>query len=440
VIRSIAYAYLRYMVLAVLFVATVAIQEARAALKVLPLGDSLTYGVGELGGGTDVSVNEMGYRRYLQEMLWESGVDYDFLGGFGAGRLSPFDPDAPIYTGQTMLTNSRSQTRELDLDHFGWPGAKALGGTGQKGIGRALYYTLPAYFPVPVSPSTRDKVLNPHSNLKFAFDANNTQDVVVYGGLIQQIDAGAGTDFVGPNPGFAFDAAAVAASSNPDATTDWIPQVPDVVLLHVGTNSLNILNTSPATAATQLEQLLGALERDWRDGLIAADAKILLADIVPKASSKTDREVESLLVDYSFQYNELIDDAIATRGEDFASLIRRVNMFEIEITPGLLDTLGLDDDTLLNPDPTDNFVDWVTGDYNESTNLGSITGPNTNLFGTTDFIHPAALGYRLMAYQWFQELKKIGVVPEPSSLVLLGWILLGLSVSRERRAVPQARH
>lgn len=77
------------------------------------------------------------------------------------------------------------------------------------------------------------------------------------------------------------------------------------------------------------------------------------------------------------------------------------------------------DDSLLNPDTTDNFVDWVTGDYDESTNVGSVAGANTNLFGSSDFIHVNSLGYQVMAYQWFQAMKEVGVVPEPSSVLLL---------------------
>lgn len=45
--------------------------DTQAALNVLPLGDSLTFGSGELTGGNALVSNDnnLGYRRFLQEML-----------------------------------------------------------------------------------------------------------------------------------------------------------------------------------------------------------------------------------------------------------------------------------------------------------------------------------------------------------------------------------
>src|SRR4051794_3113413 len=97
-----------------------AAEKVDAALNILPLGDSITYGYGELTNGGDPTANDLGYRRYLQQELWDSRVDYDMVGGFGPNWRSPFDPAAPAYTGPTTLTNSFGETRSIDLDHFGW--------------------------------------------------------------------------------------------------------------------------------------------------------------------------------------------------------------------------------------------------------------------------------------------------------------------------------
>jgi len=388
--------------------------------------DSLTFGSGELSGGNALvnNDNNLGYRRFLQEMLWEERVDYDFVGGFGAGALSPFDPDAPVYTGQTTITNSLGQTRDLDLDHFGWPGAWAADDRrGKRSLAQALFNRQPSYFPVPVSPT--DPRLITHDVLQFSNDSNTTQDVIVYGGLIQQDDAGAAADFVGPNPGFAFDAASVAASSNPNASEKWIAQVPDVILLHIGTNNRR---------ASQVGTLLEALERDWRDGLIASNAKIIVSDILPSGAGSANSDFNGSFVQGSFSFNSQIENQIAALPDDFESLITRTSMFEIEITQDMLDTLGLADDSLLNPDPTDNFVDWAIGNYDESTNVGSIAGANTNLFGNSDFIHPNSLGYQVMAYQWLQAMKQVGVVPEPRSALLVLTSLGVLFLLNSRRS------
>jgi len=284
--------------------------------------------------------------------------------------------------------------------------------------------------------------LIPESVLRFNDDANTTQDVTVYGGLIQQNNAGLGTNFVGPNPGFAFDASSVVFSSNPNATANWIPSVPDVILLHIGTNTIGRQDETVEESVDALALLFSALERDWRSGLIAADAKIIVSEILPKSTPS----VGAIFADFrilnnSYLYNESIGVVIDRLAPDFRSRITSVSMYEIEITQDLLDTLGLSDDSLLNPDPSDNFVDWITGKYNESTNTGfapftipPVNSANRNLFGSSDFIHPNSLGYQVMAYQWFQAMKQVGIVPEPSSLILLSMGALELSVFHIRRS------
>ncbi len=415
--------------------------DASAALKILALGDSLTYGAGELSGGYGgfTAPDNLGYRRYLQEMLWEEGVDYDFVGGLAAGARSPFDPNAPIYTGETEIINSRGQVRDLDLDHFGWPGASAA--VKGRNLSSALYSQQTSYFPVPISPTAQSLI--PESSLRFDNDGNTTQDVAVYGGLIQQDFAGSGTDYNGPAPGFAFDTTSVALSANPNSSADWIPSVPDVVLLHIGTNSIGTQSNTVAKSVDALATLLSTLERDWRDGLIAEDAKIIVAKILPLLSGNVGIPFADFrFINNSYLYNEAIDGLILGLSPDFRSQITTVSMSEIEINQGLLDSLGLADDSLLNPDPSDNFVDWITGEYDESTNTGfvpfsipPVNSANTNLFGNSDFIHPNSLGYQVMAYQWFTAMKQAGVVPEPSSLLLfiLGTLSFSFYFSGVRR-------
>ena len=404
--------------------------DASAVTKILNLGDSLVYGQGFAGGGSGFSSNDLGYRLKLQQLMFDDHFDYDMIGGFTAGSASPFDPtpiDPTTYTGPfgTLVdSNDASRTRALDLDHFGLPGAEAGPdfGPGVTLQDRNLSLSF--------SYDSTDETVE-FSNGNGSPYVSPIQDVNPYGGLIQQ---GAGDIFEGPNPGQPFDQAALTASTNPNKSSDWLPSVPDVVLLHIGTNTISTGANSDVDATSHLTDLLDELYIDWQSGQIANDAKIFVADIVPKAYASSSDGINSLdtrLLDNTFEYNQSIDSVIASLDPAFQSLFERVDMFDIQITQDMLDVLGLGDASSLNLD-NDGQLDWLTGSYDETLNSGTADEANTNLFGNADFIHLAPLGYEVMAYQWYNALLTTGVIPEPATVVLMaaGGVLV---LSRRRR-------
>lgn len=345
-----------------------------ADLNILQLGDSLTYGLGATGN----SDNDLGYRLTLQQFLFNDGVDYDMLGGFGPGVVSPDDPSAPTYTGVTTISDGMGGMRTLDLDHFGWSGARADGSDTERALGSAL------------------RLANTHSAVDFQNGAG--QDVNPYGGLVG----------------------------------DMTQVAPNVIFLHIGTNSINNIGDNEydnsTSAPARMDDLLQTLEDELTAGRIAADARIVIADIIPRMRNNFEPDDidpgDFDLVNEVFLYNAQVDGLIAERGAAFQARVDRVSMFEIEVTQDLLDALGLADDSLINIDG-DIYVDWVTGTYNENTNTGTVTGVNLDLFND-DGIHLTQLGYDIMAYQWYQS------IPEPGSLALLGVGGLAL-IARRRR-------
>ena len=69
------------------------------ALRILPLGDSLTLG---FGSATDGAGTEAGYRRRLGERLSEDGFDFDFVGTQSNGPTNLDDRDHEGYNGYAV--------------------------------------------------------------------------------------------------------------------------------------------------------------------------------------------------------------------------------------------------------------------------------------------------------------------------------------------------
>jgi hypothetical protein len=77
-----------------------------APVRIMPLGDSITYGSGEI---TDPNLTT-GYRQHLHQLLIEAGYNIDFVGDRQNGKsvMQPFDPDhqgSPGFTAYKIAIN-----------------------------------------------------------------------------------------------------------------------------------------------------------------------------------------------------------------------------------------------------------------------------------------------------------------------------------------------
>jgi hypothetical protein len=326
---------------------------AAEPVRILPLGDSITY-------GTDDFTDFGGYRGPLQELMVDRGLnvgdDFDFIGARnkGVGSLDSGEP--------------------LDNDHWGRRGAIAAD-----------------------EPSSNQFIGSSDGGPVLKNDIDDNADSVFAGGPA------------------------------------------DVVLLHIGTNTLLgdtetqqpsfTSDYSVTEAAGQLGNLLQSLQNAHQNGYIADDADIVISDIIPKARSIDDPSVsDAQLVVNTHRYNQRIDDQIATLDSTFQSLIRRTNMFEISYDNALIkDMLAMGNvgsslNQQLDPDG-DGRVDWITGEsdpFDESNpTLADYGGANINILTQFDRIHPTPLGYQVMASEWMSTLEAIGAVPEPTSVFML---------------------
>ena len=187
--------------------------------------------------------------------------------------------------------------------------------------------------------------------------------------------------------------------------------VADVVLLHIGTNSITYQASSVDTAIGHLGTLFNSLYGAWNAGMIAADASIIVADIIPKAASNTtNTNVGRSVLQNSFAYNQRIDDVIATLSSDFQDLFKRVNAFAA--------------------------ADWINN-YDEATGeqLGTMS-PNTDLWGPRDFIHPDEAGYGEIANVFYDKMEEHKLISAPTPAAAgLGFACMTLLALRRRRSV-----
>lgn len=354
-------------------------------INILPFSDSITFGQGDDG----TSAQWRGYSDYLQELIngggYVHGLDYDFIGGRG--------------TGSGLLADGSA----FDPDRWGSQGALAAG-----------------------SPNANPYVGGNNNNLVYQLQNH-----------AYSRDGGATLNgiFTGLN----------AAGTGREIKTA------DVMLIHIGTNPLlgdsssnprfGSLGTVAETTG-QFGNLLTELRGQWDAGRIANDANILVAKIIPKAvNSGGSANDDDTAVRNTALYNDAMVDLInnlpTTTAADaqFKSRFTIVDMFNIQITPGLAAYLTPAELALVNIDG-DNAVDWVVG--LDEANPGSFNDNtltvNSALF-TADEIHPTDLGYKVMAYQWHQSLMQTKAIPEPGAMALLGLGLLTILGRRPRRHV-----
>lgn len=375
---------------------------AAAPTNILTLGDSISDGNSATNG----------YQYYLQDLFVQAGlkhgVHYDFIGG---QIIDDFD------TPSTVLSDG---TTPFDADGWGRDGYLAASSPdGVIGLG----------------------IRQAHQSLAYDLH-NNTIDVTT--------DENGDPTFVANRGVFTNDTGSGRAAA-----------VADVILLQIGTNAIwsddpddDLNNPSPLTedALDQFGTLLTELRAQWDAGNIASDAKILVAQIMPKGSRGSGNlAVNDDTVRNSAVYNanlQAVIDALPDSDADdiaFKNLFvnQLVDMFQIEATQGLADSLGVPI-TDINIDG-DQWVDWIEVfdgstniDFDESSPIFSNVGgdpveENPNILtGGNDLTHPTDLGYNILAHQWYNALLAEGIVPEPGSMALLG--LGGLALLRRRRA------
>ena len=99
-------------------------------LKIMPLGDSITTGITDVGnGGVPSSPNRKGYRQPLQQKLTAHGYSFDFVGALDHGCSAGYDYDAngwPGYSAQQILDGNGAIIKLCDnQDAPPYPGIQA---------------------------------------------------------------------------------------------------------------------------------------------------------------------------------------------------------------------------------------------------------------------------------------------------------------------------
>jgi len=342
-------------------------------VNILPLGDSLTFGVGDPNG--------RGYSYYLQDYLvsagFTPGTDFDFIGGRASGTGA-----LPINSGVNF-----------DPDRWGASGALAANTPNSNGyIGEGGTNNLVNYLQ---NYTTNDPTVV--GDFDGVFTGTNAAGT---GREVKQADIvllHIGTNpLLGDSPGN--------------------PRFP-------GSGG------SVSEAAGQFGNLLTQLRVRWDAGNIASDAKVIVArmlvkpddsdGVAPGGDSGDDDTVRN-----THHYNNaivsLIGNLPTNNANDiaFKSMFSTVDMFNIQATQDLLDTTGLSAATV-NPEAGDGSVDFVLG-LNESNPLAfseSMVSVNTALM-QSDYIHLTQAGYKVMAYQWLEALLASGKIhgPPPGDL------------------------
>ena len=212
---------------------------------------------------------------------------------------------------------------------------------------------------------------------------------------------------------------------------------PDVILLHIGTNTIG--DSDPATseenytgsnsdkADAQLYRMLDYL------GKALPTTKIILAQIIPKVDTGGGGQ---LLAD-TFQYNYGdtngkggIPGVLSKLATSISRRITLADMFRMDLHGTRLDYLI--GDYRVDPDG-DGIVDWAKN-FNESSFYSAFGNTGWNEYLYVDGTHPTALGYQIMAEAWYQGMRAAGIVSNPTpSAVAAGLALIALAAGRRRR-------
>lgn len=191
-------------------------------------------------------------------------------------------------------------------------------------------------------------------------------------------------------------------------------QQADVVLLHVGTNDLSAPEDTASRAAQDVRELLQYLDEQRGHGL-AADATVMLAKIIPHTRGRNPRAFDLGRAYRTQRFNNLLLELV---NEDSFHFVRTVNMFDIPMSHIDLERLGVEEHEL--DARGDRLLDWLLHLEERWDGPGPTRGQwhlnrrvMIGLHGEDggevayDGLHPTALGYRVMAHQWFAHLQQL---------------------------------
>ena len=89
-------------------------QASGATIKIMPLGDSITWGTNPSG------TNSPGYRRQLNSLLTNAGYNFDFVGSLVSGLPDDFDRDNEGHPGWVAGNPAYDQEARLDTELTGF--------------------------------------------------------------------------------------------------------------------------------------------------------------------------------------------------------------------------------------------------------------------------------------------------------------------------------
>lgn len=326
--------------LAATVVATSALTvPAEAALKIMPLGDSITFGTESPTGN--------GYRGHLQALLNGTNTDYDFVGTLHDG------------------------TPDIDPDHFGIPGIEAFD------FGN-------------VNKSLRDQ-LNINAVFPTLETAGLTPDVILLHIQTNAFNGGGGGD----PAGIELERLLRGLTITDPASSHYIGlnSNPEIILARILPKAGNpaVANTDGGTYSdlTQHQARVkstfdfnygGASNPQWANGIESVVASRAEFDGHVKLVDMFRIDVDTLNLQH------LLDQFGTGLGITTTAELRGI------ISP---------EDDLLNGNSAD-WVDWVIN-YDEVNNAfgAGVDGVNTDLYAPGDTIHPSDLGYAIMAQVWF---------------------------------------
>ncbi|BAM05055.1 SGNH/GDSL hydrolase family protein [Phycisphaera mikurensis] len=177
---------------------------------------------------------------------------------------------------------------------------------------------------------------------------------------------------------------------------------PDLVLLHIGTNSVKTGSRDADNAANELRTLLNTMADRWRRGELAPDVKVLVADIIPggrgSGGGGGHHPLDTRRLENIRAYNGKIGQVIGRLSDrGFASRIQRVDMSRIDASR--LDRSAFSSSELRSIDNDgDRWVDWFNG-VDEGGSQRGARGHNPAVM-SRDLLHPTSLGYRVLGQAW----------------------------------------
>lgn len=346
-----------------------------APLNILPLGDSITFGIGD--------PNNRGYSYYLQNYLidegYTPGFDFDFIGGNGGGSGT--------------LTNGS----DFDPDRWGWSGALA-----------------------DTSPNASNLWAGKQNLVDHLQDFTTSQSG---GGVLDGV-------FTGMN---------AAGTAREEKVADVVLLAIGTNTLRGGSGSGQTALDDAVGQFSNLLGELRTQWDDGRiaDDAKIFVAKIIPKGIASGQGKPSDKFAVRYSGEYGDDIQTLIENLPSTTTDDiaFKSMFSMVDMFDIPVTTDLLTKTGLSVSDV-NPDAGDDSVDWILN-LNEA-DPSNYTPANDDVLRNSvlldpDRIHPTEDGYKILAYQWFNAIHIAGgVVPEPGAMALMGLGFLALMGRRRR--------